>query len=308
MSMRAVTYPAYSEDTTTLEVRDVQAPKVGPGAVLIEVRAAGVNPVDWKVMAGGLDGLMDTVFPVIPGWDVAGTVVAVGLDTPEFAVGDEVMAYARKDSVHGGTFAEQVAVPAWSVARKPASLTWEQAGGLPLAGGTALRTLDVLDVAAGDTVLVTAAAGGVGSLAVQIAVARGARVLGTASEGNHDYLRGLGAEPVAYGEGLVERIRALAPAGVDVVADFVGGQLETTLAVLAQGGRHASVADGSVAEHGGHVVWVRPLGSETARLAELADQGRLTVEVARTFGLDGVGEAFALSRQGHTRGKLVIVP
>jgi NADPH:quinone reductase-like Zn-dependent oxidoreductase len=306
--MRAVTYPAYSEDTATLEVRDVETPKVGPGTVLIEVRAAGVNPVDWKVMAGGLDGLMDAVFPVIPGWDVAGTVVAVGLDAAEFAIGDEVLAYARKDTVHGGTFAEQVAVPVWSVARKPASLSWEQAGGLPLAGGTALRTLDVLEVGEGDTVLIHAAAGGVGSLAVQIAAARGARVIGTASEANHDFLRGLGAEPVAYGDGVVERVRALAPEGVTAVADFVGGQLETTLAVLAQGGRHASVADGSVAENGGHVVWVRPLGSETARLAELADQGLLTVEVARTFGLEEVAEAFALSQRGHTRGKLVIVP
>lgn len=306
--MRAVTYPAYSQDTATLEVTEVDDPKVGPGAVLIEVRAAGVNPVDWKVMAGGLDGLMDTVFPVIPGWDVAGTVVAVGPDTPDFAVGDEVMAYARKDVVHAGTFAEQVAVAAWSVARKPASLTWEQAGALPLAGGTALRTLDVLEVADGDTVLVHAAAGGVGSIAVQIAVARGARVIGTASEANHDFLRNLGAEPVTYGEGLGERVRAIAPDGVDAVADFVGGQLETTLAVLAQDGRHASVADGSVGEHGGHVVWVRPLGAETARLAELADQGHLTVEVARTFGLDEVAEAFAVSQEGHTRGKLVVVP
>lgn len=306
--MRAVTYPAFSDDLDTLEVRELDTPRVGPGSVLIDVRAAGVNPVDWKVMAGGLDGLMDTVFPVVPGWDVAGTVVAVGLDTPEFAVGDEVMAYARKDTVHAGTFAEQVAVPAWAVARKPAALTWEQAGGLPLAGGTALRTLDVLEIGEGDTVLVHAAAGGVGSLAVQIAVARGARVIGTASEANHGFLRDLGAEPVAYGDGVVERVRALAPEGVHAVADFVGGQLETTLAVLAQGGRHASVADGSVAEHGGHVVWVRPLGSETARLADLAEQGRLTVEVARTFGLEEVAEAFALSQQGHTRGKLVIVP
>lgn len=306
--MRAVTYDTYTDDVTNLEVREVADPKVGPGAVLVEVRAAGVNPVDWKVMAGGLDGLMDTVFPVVPGWDVAGTVVAVGPDTPDFAVGDEVMAYARKDSVHAGTFAEKVAVPVWSVAPKPASLTWEQAGGLPLAGGTALRTLDLLEVGQGDTVLVHAAAGGVGSLAVQIAVARGARVIGTASSVNHDFLTGLGAEPVEYGDGVVERVRALAPQGVDAVADFVGGQLDTTLAVLRDGGRHASVADGAVEEHGGHAVWVRPLGSETARLAALADEGRLTVEVSRTFGLDEVGAAFELSQQGHTRGKIVIVP
>lgn len=306
--MRAATYPAFSDDLTTLEVRELDTPRLGPGSVLVEVRAAGVNPVDWKVMAGGLEGMLDTAFPVVPGWDVAGTVVGVGLDTPEFAVGDEVMAYARKTTVQGGTFAEQVTVPAWSVARKPASLSWEQAGGLPLAGGTALRTLDRLEVGEGDTVLVHAAAGGVGSLAVQIAVARGARVIGTASETNHDYLRGLGAEPVAYGDGVVDRVRALAPDSVDAVADFVGGQLDTTLAVLAPGGRHASVADPAVTEHGGSHVWVRPLASETERLAALVDEGTLTVEVAATFGLDDVAAAFELSRQGHTRGKIVIVP
>lgn len=306
--MRAVTYPAYSSDLDTLSVSDVPEPKVGPGTVLIEVRAAGVNPVDWKLMAGGLDAMMDAIFPVIPGWDVAGVVVALGPDVPEFQVGDEVIAYARKEVVHGGTFAERVAVPAWSVAPKPRSLSWEQAGGLPLAGGTALRTLDRLGVVEGDTVLIHAAAGGVGSLAVQIAVARAARVIGTASPANHEFLRGLGAEPVEYGDGLADRVRALAPEGVDAVADFAGGQIDTTLAVLREGGRHASVVESSVADHGGSWVWVRPDGAALAELAELADEGRLTVEVAQTFGLDQVADAFRASQTGRTRGKLVIVP
>lgn len=306
--MRAVTYPAYSTDLSTLRVEELPRPKLAPSAVLIEVRAASVNPVDWKVMTGGLDGLMDAVFPVVPGWDVAGVVVALGPDTPEFAVGDEVIAYARKDVVGAGTFAELVAVPAASVARKPTSLTFEQAAGLPLAGGTALRTLDALEVTAGDTALVHAAAGGVGIFAVQIAVARGARVIGTASESNHAFLRELGAEPVTYGDGVVDRVRALAPEGVDAVADFVGGQLETSLAVLADGGRLASVADPGVIEHGGRWIWVRPDGAESARLAALADEGKLKVEVARTYGLDEVAEAFAESQSGHVRGKLVIVP
>ncbi|MGI5221864.1 NADP-dependent oxidoreductase [Nocardia sp. CA-290969] len=305
--MRAATYDRYSTDNNDIRVRDLPDPKLFPGSVLIEVRAAGVNPVDWKVMSGGLDGLIDAVFPVIPGWDVAGTVVGTGLDTPEFAVGDEVLAYARKDVLHAGTFAELVAVEAAHVARKPADLPWEQAGALPLAGGTALRTLDLLGVTGDDTVLIHAAAGGVGSLGVQIAKARGARVLGTASPDNHDYLRELGAEPVTYGDGVVDRIRELAPDGVQAVADFVGGQLDTTLAVLATGGRHASVADNSVAEHGGHVVWVRPDGTQTQRLADLAAKGDLTVPVARTFSLEEVPEAFAASQTGHTRGKNVIV-
>ena len=306
--MRAATYSAYSSDLSSLEVVELPEPKVFPGSVLIEVRAAGVNPVDWKVMEGGLDGLIDAVFPVIPGWDVAGVVAAVGMDTPEYAVGDEVMAYARKDVVGAGTFAQRVAVPVSAVTRKPESLSWEEAGGLPLAGGTALRTIDRLGVQDGETLLVHAAAGGVGSLGVQIARARGIRVIGTASERNHDFLRGLGAEPVAYGDGLVECVRALAPRGVDAVADFVGGQLDATLALLGDGGRHASIADGEVEEHGGRVIWVRPDGRETARLAELVDRGALTVEVSETYGLDQVAAAFEASRTGHLRGKAVIVP
>ncbi len=306
--MRAVTYDSFAADNSRLRVGDVPDPKVGPGQVLIEVRAAGVNPVDWKVMAGGLDGMMDAVFPVIPGWDVAGVVRGSGPDTPDFADGEEVMSYARKDVVGAGTFAKYVAVAADDVARKPAALDWNQAGGLPLVGMTAQRSLDRLEIGPGDVLLVHAASGGVGSLAVQIARDRGARVIGTASERNHDFLRGLGAEPVAYGDGLVERVRDLAPGGVSAVADFVGGQLDTTLAVLAEGGRHVSVADNTVEEHGGHWIWVRPSGAKLAELAAMADRGALTVEVAGTFPLEKVGEAFDESRGGHTRGKLVITP
>lgn len=306
--MRAVTYDSFASDNSRLTVGEVPDPKVGPGQVLIEVRAAGVNPVDWKIMAGGLDPMIDTVFPVIPGWDVAGVVTALGPDVPEFAVGDEVMAYARKDVVQAGSYAQYIAVAAPDVARKPAALDWPQAGGLPLAGLTARRTLDRLEIGPGDVVLVHAASGGVGSLAVQIAVDRGARVLGTASPRNHDFLRGLGAEPVAYGDGLADRVRELAPDGVQAVADFAGGQLETTLAVLAPKGRHASILDPSVTEHGGHLIWVRPDGAGLAELAALAERGALTVEVAATHPLEDVGAALDASRTGHTRGKIVLVP
>ncbi|NYE93909.1 NADPH:quinone reductase-like Zn-dependent oxidoreductase [Psychromicrobium silvestre] len=309
--MRAISFSHYATDNSSLELGDLPNPKVGPGTLLVEVKAAGVNPVDWKVLAGYLDGLIDTVFPAVPGWDVAGVVRAVGPDTPEFAVGDEVMSYARKEVVRGGTFAELVAVPAEAAVRKPDSLSWEQAGALPLAGLSALKTLQNIGIdpeGQGKTVLIHGAAGGVGSLAVQIAVAAGARVIGTASERNHDYLRSLGAEPVSYGEGLVERVRALAPEGVDASADFVGGVETVTTAVLAEGGRHASIVDGSVLEHGGALLWARSDAKGLSRLAALSDAGKLKVEVAQTFGLDGVGEALDLSRSGRTRGKLVIVP
>src|SRR3954471_20994961 len=152
-TMKAMTYARYG-GPEVLEASTVPAPKLPPGSVLIRVKAAGVNPVDWKLMSGKLDGLMDVHFPVIPGWDVAGVVEAVGFDTPEFSPGDEVYSYGRRDSVGGGTFAELVALPVSMVARKPAALSWEQAGGLPLTGMTAQRTLDLLELKSGETLLV----------------------------------------------------------------------------------------------------------------------------------------------------------
>ena len=303
--MRAMAYDAYGSDDV-LTLRDLPEPKVGPGEVRIRVKRAGVNPVDWKVMSGGLDGLMDAVFPVVPGWDVAGVVETVGIDTPEFEVGDEVVAYARKDVVHGGTFAELVTMSVRGVALKSPALSWDEAGGLPLTGLTALQTLDRLVVSASDTVLVHGGAGGVGALAVQIAKARGARVIATASPSNHDFLSDLGATPVEYGEGSVERIRAIAPDGVDVVADFVGGVRDVTMAVLAPGGRHASIADSTVLETGGAWFWVRPSSEGLAELGRMADAGQLHVPVADVLPLEELPAAFARSREGHVRGKLVI--
>jgi NADPH:quinone reductase-like Zn-dependent oxidoreductase len=298
-------YDRFGSDDV-LSLRDLPEPKVGPGEVRIRVTRAGVNPVDWKAMSGGLDALMTTVFPVVPGWDVAGVVEAVGIDAPEFSVGDEVVAYARKDVLHGGTFAELVTMSVRGVARKPAALDWDEAGGLPLVGLTALQTLDRLAVSATDTVLIHGGAGGVGSLAVQIAVARGARVVATASPPNHEFLAGLGATPVAYGDGVVPRVRAVAPDGVDVVADFVGGVRDVTMALLAEGGRHASIADGSVLETGGTWVWVRPSAQGLVELGRLADAGALRVPVADVLPLDQLPAAFARSREGHVRGKLVM--
>jgi NADPH:quinone reductase-like Zn-dependent oxidoreductase len=301
-----MTYDRYG-DSSVLAIADVPDPKVGPGEVRIRVRTSSVNPVDWKVMSGGLDSLMDAWFPVIPGWDVAGVVESVGVDAPEFHVGDEVMAYARKDVLHGGTCAELVTMSVRGVARKPAGLSWDQAGGLPLTGLTALQTLDRLGLEPGETLLIHGAAGGVGTAAVQIAHARGVRVIGTASTANHGFLASLGADSaVDYGAGLAGRVRALAPRGVDAVADFVGGVLETTLAVLGPGGRHASVADSAVLGAGGQWIWVRPDARGLITLAELVDAGQLTVPVASVFAMDRLAEAFTLSQQGHTRGKIVI--
>lgn len=304
-TMRAMSYERFGGNEV-LALTEQPMPKVGPGEVLVQVRSAAVNPVDWKIMAGGLDALMDTIFPVVPGWDVAGVVVQVGIDAPESSLGDEVIAYARKDVVHGGTFAEYVSVPVRMLAPKPRAMSWDEAAGLPLAGLTALRVLTRLGVREDETVLVHGAAGGVGSLAVQIARNLGARVIGTASERNHDLLRALGAEPVTYGEGLAERVRALVPHGVDAVADFVGGVVDVTTAVLREGGRRASVADPAVLGAGGQWVWVRPDRPALIELSRMVDAGELRVPVARTFALTELAEAFDLNREGHTSGKIAV--
>lgn len=300
-----MTYDRYGDDDE-LRMADLPVPKVGPGEVRIRVTRAAVNPVDWKVMSGGLDALMDASFPVIPGWDVAGVVDAVGPDTPELAEGDRVASYARKQIVSAGTFAEYVTVMADDVAAVPDEVGDDVAAALPLTGLTALRVLETLAVTKGDTLLVHAASGGVGYLASQLAVAAGATVLGTASPANHDRLTAIGVTPVAYGEGLRERLTQVAPDGVDAVADLVGGVLDVSLDVLREGGRLASVADPTVEEHGGRWVWVRPDGERLAQLLQEVAAGRLAVEIDRSFALEQVADAFALSRSGSANGKIVI--
>lgn len=304
--MKAIALQQYGS-ADDLALVDLPEPKVAPSEVLVRVRAAGVNPVDWKLAAGGLDALMEADFPLIPGWDVAGVVEAVGPDAHEYAVGDEVYGYARKDWAKNGTYAELVSVNVRMIAPKPRSLSWQKAAGVPLAGLTAHQSVERAGIGSGDTVLVHAAAGGVGAFGVQIAVARGARVIGTASERNHDFLRSLGAEPVVYGDGLVDRVRALAPEGVDAVLDFVGGGVAEESLPLAGGpGRVVSIADPSVQELGGHWLWVRPDSGDLAELARLADDGGLTVHVDREFPLSGAAEAWRLSQEGRTRGKIVL--
>ncbi|MEU6328992.1 NADP-dependent oxidoreductase [Streptomyces sp. NPDC047049] len=304
--MKAIIAKSYG-GPEVLEYTDRPDPKVGPDSFLIRVKAAGVNPVDWKIVAGYLDPMMDAHFPLTPGWDVAGVVEAVGADATEYAVGDEVIGYVRKDEVQHGTYAELVAAPVRTLARKPASLSWQQAAGLPLAGLTAYQSLKRVGVRAGETVLVHAAAGGVGSLAVQIAVAQGARVIGTASERNHDFLRSLGAEPVTYGDGLADRARALAPEGVDAAVDFVGGGVvEVSQELLKDRGRVASIADGEVKNKGGHMVWVRPDTADLTALGALADAGKLSVPVEAILPLSEAAEAFRRSMAGRARGKIVL--
>ncbi|GHF15902.1 oxidoreductase [Amycolatopsis deserti] len=299
--MKAIALREYGS-ADDLRLVDLPDPKVGPAEVLIRVKAAGINPVDWKLAGGGLDALMEVRFPLVPGWDVAGVVERVGLDAGEFAVGDEVFGYIRKDWVQQGAYAELVTANVRMLAKKPRSLDWAQAAGVPLAGQTAYRSLKRVGLTAGETVLIHAAAGGVGSFATQIAVALGARVIGTASERNHDYLRALGAEPVTYGEGLAERLREFGP--IDAAVDFVGGDAVEVSRQFVSAHRIASVANPEVGPHG--YVWVRPDGAELAELARLADDGKLTVHVDHALPLAEAAEGWRLSQSGRTRGKIVL--
>ncbi|MFI6105531.1 NADP-dependent oxidoreductase [Streptomyces sp. NPDC051310] len=305
--MKAISFRRYG-GPEVLEYGERPDPKVGPDKVLVRVRAAAVNPVDWKVQAGYLDTALDAFFPVIPGWDVSGVVVQPGIGVTEFGVGDEVMGYVREDVVCHGTFAEYVAAPVRTLARKPRTLGFEESAALPLAGLTAYQVLHhALRVRAGETLLVHAASGGVGSMAVQIARHLGARVIGAARDTGQDRVREFGAEPVAYGDGFKARVKALAPHGVDAAFDTVGGQvLKDTANLLAPEGRLASVADGEVIGLGGRYCWVRPDPADLAALADLADQGALTVRVAATFPLEKAADAQRANREGGLHGKVVV--
>ncbi|MEV3930862.1 MULTISPECIES: NADP-dependent oxidoreductase [unclassified Streptomyces] len=305
--MKAISYSRYGP-AGVLEYGERPDPKVGPDSVLVKVRAAAVNPVDWKAREGYLQAGLEAVFPVIPGWDVSGVVVQPGAAVDEFAVGDEVIGYVREDFLSRGTFAEYVAAPVRTLARKPLSIGFEEAAGLPLCGLTAYQVLHhSLKVQGGETVLVHAAAGGVGSLAVQLARHAGCRVVGTAGPHNHDYVRRLGGEPVEYGEGLAARLRDLAPDGFDAAFDTVGGEaLRVSAETLATGGRLASIADAEVFSYGGRYAFVRPDATDLAHLAGLAEQGIVSVHVDRVFPLEQAAEAYRLNEQGRTRGKIVV--
>jgi NADPH:quinone reductase-like Zn-dependent oxidoreductase len=299
-----------------LELLDLPEPKVPPDAVKIRVRAAGVNPVDWKIREGRSEPRFPHVFPVVLGWDAAGVVEAVGPGVVEVAPGDEVFAYCRKHFIGEGTYAEFVTVPVTFVARKPAGLSFEQAGALPLAALTAYQALFFgAGLTAGETLLVYAAAGGVGSFAVQLAVDAGAEVIGVASERNREYVLGLGAyEVIDYTQlDVVDAIRDFKPDGVDVVLDTIGGEtLKRSVDVVRDEGRVVSIAEPPTAEHFGQrgieatYVFVRPDGEQLEELGELAEAGRLSVELAEVLPLEQAARAHELSESGHVRGKLVL--
>jgi NADPH:quinone reductase-like Zn-dependent oxidoreductase len=298
--MKAVRFSQFG-GPEVLEIVDLPDPHPGPGQVRIAVRAAGVNPSDWKKRKG----LMDPELPQTMGYEAAGVVDELGEGVDDVAVGDRVFGL----STQGAAQAELAVLSYY--APIPPSLDFAGAAALPAAIETAARALDQLGVKAAHTLLINGASGSVGSAAVQLAVLRGARVIGTASPANHDYLRSLGAEPVAYGEGLSGRVRALAPGGVDLTLDVAGSGVLPELIELAGGAGHViTVADfGGAREHG-----VRFSSGESGRavyvlgeIGELIESGRFSPPATQTFPLAEVAEAHRAGEQGHVRGKLVLL-
>jgi NADPH:quinone reductase-like Zn-dependent oxidoreductase len=297
--MKAIRYSEFG-GPEVLELVELPDPRPGPGQIRVAVRAVGVNPVDWKMRRGMMRGDL----PQSTGREVAGVVDELGEGVTHAAPGDRVFGFAAD----GGGAAELALLAEY--APIPPSLDFAAAASLPVAVETAVRTLDLLGVGAGSTVLVNGAAGAVGSAAVQIAGARGARVIGTASANNHEYLRSLGAEATTYGEGLVERVREVTPAGVDAAFDAAGGGALPALIELAGGPEHVvTIADFAGAQETG-VRFSGGMGAERAvhaltEIGELIEAGRFSLPVAQTFPLEQISEAHRLSETGHVRGKLV---
>lgn len=306
---KAVQFDRYG-GIDVLQVRDIPRPVPGPDEVLVQVRAAGINPGEAMIRKGALRDRFPATFPSGQGSDLAGVVVEAGHGVARFAAGDEVFGYTDSRASH----AELVAVPASQLATKPEGLSWEVAGSLFVAGTTAYAAAGSVRLTPGDVVAVAGAAGGVGTIAVQLAKAAGATVIGIAGPGSNEWLTAHGVIPVNYGDGLADRIRAAAPRGtVDAFLDFFGGgyvELAVTeLGVAPQ--RVDTIIDFPAVERFGVQSVGNAEGSSVQVLSELAElitAGKLEVLVDQVIPLDEVQRAYEILERRHTRGKIVLVP
>lgn len=311
MTSRAVQYRRFG-GPEVLEVVEREDPVPGEGQVLLAVRAAAVNPLDWKLRAGAMAGTDAPPEPTVPGYDVAGVVEAVGPGVTDLAVGDEVLGKASD-----GTYAEKIVADAVGLVVKPASLSFEQAASVPVGATTTYRVLDLLGLGEGDhtgtTLVVDGASGAVGVYAVQLAVARGATVIGTAGPSHQDDVASLGATPVVYGDGLVDRVRELAPQGVDVALETAGkGALRDLVTLVGAPEKAITIADYAGAQElgvtfssgGDPAAERRWLADAVARLAD----GRFRTTTVVTYPLEEAGTAQDDNQHGRVAGKLVLVP
>jgi NADPH:quinone reductase-like Zn-dependent oxidoreductase len=305
-AMKAVRFDAYG-GTDVLRVVEVPRPVPGEGQVLVRVKAAGINPGEAKIRDGALHDRFPATFPSGEGSDLAGFVDAVGPGVAGFAAGDEVIGFTDRRASH----AQYVLVEAGNLTAKPGGVPWEVAGSLFVAGTTAYAAVRAVALKPGDTVAVSGAAGGVGSLAVQLARRAGAEVIGIAGPANHAWLERFGVKPVAYGEGLAERLNAAAD-HIDAFIDTHGdGYVKLALELGVDPGRVDTIADfAAIGTYGvkGEGNGAAASADVLAELAALIADGALAVEIAATFPLDEVRAAFEQLERGHTRGKIVLVP
>ena len=296
---------------------DLPTPEIGAHEVLIRVRAAGVNPFDWKVADGILKGKLEHRLPLILGFDAAGVVERLGADVTELDVGDEVYGYLFKPVIGGGTYAEYVGAPASIVAKKPESVGFAEAAALPTPGLTAMDLVDAVDLKEGETILIVGATGGVGSYAVQLASRRGARVIATARQSNQGFARGLGAaEAIDHTRtNLLGAVRAAHPGGIEAIIDVVSDrdELDRMAGLVKEGGRLASSVYAADVESlaGRNIVatnvGMQPNARRLEELSRMVDDGRLSVRLERLFPLERASEALEESRTGHGRGKIVLL-
>jgi NADPH:quinone reductase-like Zn-dependent oxidoreductase len=307
--MKAVKFDHYG-DIDVLEVRDVPRPSPGPGEVQVAVKAAGINPGEAMIRKGALHDRWPATFPSGQGTDLAGVVAEVGTGVQTFTVGDEVLGFTNQRASQ----AEFVVVPANQLTAKPPAVSWEVAGALFVAGTTAYAAVRAVELTAGDTVAVSGAAGGVGSIAVQLAKRSGAKVLGIAGPSNDAWLSSRGVIPVNYGDGLADRLRAATTNGlVDAFLDFFGGgYVELAVSKLGVPPQHVdTIIDFAAVEKFGVKAAGNRDASDAAVLAELANlvaAGELDVPIAQVFPLGEVRQAYRTLEQRHTRGKIVLRP
>ncbi|WP_101807437.1 NADP-dependent oxidoreductase [Paenibacillus pasadenensis] len=287
-----------------MEVISFPDPQAGPGQVRVKVKAAGVQHYDCSVRSGWTPQGADIRLPQIPGNEFAGIVDQVGEGVAGFSVGSEVLGFSLLNS-----YAEYIVVGADQIVSKPSSITWEEAGGLTGNGQGAHIALKAIGVGPGDTVLIHGAAGSLGAFAVQLAKEWGAKtIIGTASEANHDYVRSLGAIPTTYGEGLVERVRALAPDGVDAAFDTAGAEAaRASVELVADRSRICTFAAYDLIEELGlRVVRGERSAARLAELVELHSQGKLRIQIRQAFPLEQAADAHRLIETRHGRGKIVL--
>lgn len=299
---RAMVFSAYGPPSVLHQI-DVDAPEAGPGQVRVRVKAAGVNPVDYKMRRGDFADIAPARFPQTLGNEFAGVVDQVGDGVTAFEAGSQVLGFTT-----AAAYAEYVVVGADQITAKPAGMPWEVAGALSAAGQTAYNALRELRVAAEETLLIHGASGGVGTVAVQLARSAGATVIGTASPANHDHVRALGAIPIAYGDGLIPQVRALAPNGIDAALDLAGGQAITaSLALVTDKDRIGTTVDAEAAQKYG-IRWLRGVRSAQtlATLAGLHTQDELQILISATYPLDEAAAAHHDLEAGHVRGKIVL--